>query len=533
MLVLTASLAQAVLYAELIFTIGGVGLPFSTAAHNIRISVLTSDNYYRINQTYSYVALAGSLNVGINCLNVQVGVTTNCIFDLSLVHSLLSSGTILISLPSVFPVESGSASCGLGGTGLNVYGSCIYNGLVNTITVGGLVAGVGNIAPMGMTVNVSMVMSYAVGNYSLKVSTMSGGGSVDVGGVYVATVARKLTGSQLVISSSAVSTYSPTSYTVNIFAPFDRGYVYTVLLSIPTSLQLGLSPTVVNGVLVSYLNGSLNVSVSDLRNVSLVIGNFMTGVSLQPYSIAVEIYHVGEVLFYGTQSIAMTVLRSINTLSVVQSNEVVYSRFTANFVVSDLEVGDVIRLSAPFGYFYAANQTNCSTAVVVCQAGGTLKVLAVGNGGGGLTSFSVVLVNQAFIGSYVLNVSVYDGLNVYGKQSGVLTLGVTVSNLMGVVASRSNAYLNESAIYTFNMSFTTPNATYLMVRLSPNFTVLSVQCNVNCGVPMLVSGGYLFSLSSTWVVITFSVVNPIQYGSFGRFTFQTSGNDGDKDFGVY
>ena len=160
MAVLTVSLAQAVLYAELIFSIGNVGLPATTAAQTIAISLLTADNYYRINQTYQYSALAGSLGVSVSCLSVQLGAVTNCVFALTTSHYIKPNATVQIALPTGFPVASGSANCGVSGSGLNTYASCIYNGLVNTITATGISASTATLSPMSLSLNVSMTMSY-------------------------------------------------------------------------------------------------------------------------------------------------------------------------------------------------------------------------------------------------------------------------------------------------------------------------------------------------------------------------------------
>jgi hypothetical protein len=61
---------QAVLNARLIFTIAGITMPFTASVKYINVSLLTSDNYYRIIQSYAYSAVTGSISATITCLNV-------------------------------------------------------------------------------------------------------------------------------------------------------------------------------------------------------------------------------------------------------------------------------------------------------------------------------------------------------------------------------------------------------------------------------------------------------------------------------
>ena len=180
----------------------------------------------------------------------------------------------------------------------------------------------------------------------------------------------------------------------------------------------------------------------------------------------------------------------------------VYQSFTASLTISDLAIGDSIRLSTPFSYFYDSNQTNCSTSVATCATSALLTVLAIDNAGTSLTSLAVQLINQAYLGSYSLDVSVYDSLNVYGKQTGTATLGVTTLNQLLVSATQTNPYLNENSVYTFTLNFTTPNATTLLLASSSNFSLITVSCLVNCGVSSSTSAGQLLTLLSNWAVFT-------------------------------
>jgi hypothetical protein len=105
-------------------------------------------------------------------------------------------------------------------------------------------------------------------------------------------------------------------------------------------------------------------------------------------------------MFYGSGVLAMIGLRVPTTLVVGQSNQIVYQAFTATITISNLAIGDIIKLSTLFGsYFYPNNQTNCSTAIATCNAGGILTVTSINNNGS-VTSMQVVLTNQAYIGSY-------------------------------------------------------------------------------------------------------------------------------------
>lgn len=68
-LILTANLNSPVLNAILQFSISGIGIPFSCASTTIQFSLLTYDNYYRINQTMPYSPSPGALTLSVNCLN--------------------------------------------------------------------------------------------------------------------------------------------------------------------------------------------------------------------------------------------------------------------------------------------------------------------------------------------------------------------------------------------------------------------------------------------------------------------------------
>jgi hypothetical protein len=69
-LIISSISQQAVLNARLIFTISGITMPFTTSVKYINVSLLTSDNYYRIIQNYAYSAATGSISATVTCLNV-------------------------------------------------------------------------------------------------------------------------------------------------------------------------------------------------------------------------------------------------------------------------------------------------------------------------------------------------------------------------------------------------------------------------------------------------------------------------------
>ena len=138
----------------------------------------------------------------------------------------------------------------------------------------------------------------------------------------------------------------------------------------------------------------------------------------------------------------MTNLKSISTLTVTQSNDIVYSQFVATVTMSGLSVGDSIQLSTTFpSYFYPNSQPSCTTSVINCQSSAILQVLTVASNN--LTTFSFDLVNQAFLGFYQLTFTVYsDSTHIYGKQSSSFTMNAGTYNTLIVNSSQSNPYLS-------------------------------------------------------------------------------------------
>ena len=181
------------------------------------------------------------------------------------------------------------------------------------------------------------------------------------------------------------------------------GYVYTIDLIIPVELQATfVNPSVSSATLLSYSssNYTISLSKSNLTSASILLSRLRTPPSTAPITVTVNVSNSGVRMFYGSGSIIMTALRAPATLSVIQSNQVVYQSFTASITISGLTVGDTIQLSTLFNnYFYNSNQANCSTAIVSCNSGGSLTVNSINNNGS-MTTFQVVLVNQAYVGSY-------------------------------------------------------------------------------------------------------------------------------------
>lgn len=526
-LILTASLGATVLNSNLIFTISSIGMPFTSSSVPIEVSLLTFDSYYRINQTLSYSPRPGLLTLRLTCLNYQIGSSTTCSFTVTTASSLSSDATIVIALPSSFPVSSSSSTCALSGNSLVSSTTCLYSSTFSTIQVTTMNRTISDISPLTFTLNVSMIMSQLVGNFSLALSTTSSGNIVDTGTVTISATSRQLTSTELRLISSSSTTNTPTIYTLLLNLPFDLGYTYTLILYLPVSQRPSLTVSVSNATLISYGNSTLVLTAGGLTNSLITLGNLLTPISLEPIVATISISYQGQLMFEGSQQLAMSNMRTITTFTLSQSNKIVYSAFTATIVMSDLAIGDQIHLSSTVGsYFYQFIYSNCSTEVV-CASGAVLTVSSIGNAGSGLTSFQLTLFNLPYVGSYTVTATVYDSLGIYGKQTGTLTLSTTTPNTIRYSANQTNPYLNEATTYTFVVNFTTPNATFLTV-IPSGFTVISAQCILNCNNPSFTSG-YLFPITSVYAVISLSTTNPQEFSSLAKFTFTTSNAQGTKD----
>lgn len=224
--------------------------------------------------------------------------------------------------------------------------------------------------------------------------------------------------------------------------PFNLGVTYTVSLSFPFDLQGSLSLLLTGGTLVSFSSQVLTFTASQLTsNSSIVINNLLTAASKQPTTITVNITYQGAIYFYGSTLLAMTQIRLFNYVNVVQSNQIVYSPALATITLSGLSPGDKILLVASYSYFYASSQANCSSGVITCSVSSTLTVLSVNSSG--YTTFTINMQNLGYVGQAQLNLTSYDSMQIYAKQSSIFTLATITTNVITIVANQTNPYLEE------------------------------------------------------------------------------------------
>lgn len=167
-------------------------MPFTTQPYYINISLVTTDGYYRTLQNYIYTASAGAISGSISCVDSQIGTSTYCLFSLSTSSSISSSGTIQISLPNDFPISTGSSSCQINGLGLNSVSTCYYFAKNNSIQVGQLTSSSSNIAPINLSLNISITISPFINSYQVGVYTNSQSYTVDSGSLTLTTTSRQL-----------------------------------------------------------------------------------------------------------------------------------------------------------------------------------------------------------------------------------------------------------------------------------------------------------------------------------------------------
>ena len=259
--------------------------------------------------------------MSVNCLSLEIGVTTTCVFSLATSHSLASDAVIEIVMSSSFPVATGSFQCGVSGAGLVSVAVCNSYATNTTIRASSFNLTSSSISPMSLTLNVSLTMSHSVAANSITVNTLSGGEIVDSGTVALTTVFRQLTATELVVASSSATTYSATSYTLAISLPFDAGYLYDLSISVPADLQGGfILPAISSASLVSYAKPTLMATKTGLSSASLIITGLLTPISTAPITVTLNVSYQGILLFYGSQAITMTTLRTTTSLVVVQSN---------------------------------------------------------------------------------------------------------------------------------------------------------------------------------------------------------------------
>lgn len=401
----------------------------------------------------------------------------------------------------------------------------------NSIRASSLTPTTTNILPLPLTLTFNNInMSRFVGNYSLTVYTMSRGAIVDQGSVYLATIARVLRPNEFYVSSSTSITNSVTTYTAYFSLPFDLGVTYTVVLTLPFTLQNGLALAITGGTLLSFSASVLTFTASQLtNNYSVSITNMLSPASLQPATVTLQVIYSDTVQFTGSASVAMSQIKPFGTVTVIQSNQVVYAPAIATFTLSDLQVDDKIVLTAYTG-FYENVQTNCTSGIVSCGASGVLTVL---NASSALTTFQVNIRNLGYFGQSRLNITSYDSTRTFAKQSSVVDLNTDKLNAIIITANQTNPYLSESSIYTFALTFTTPNPTSLVVTPPVGLLVTAANCLFNCGNATKSTIGYIFSVSSTNCRLTVTLTNPLAFGPSVKFTFTTTGTQGNMDYGEY
>lgn len=256
----------------------------------------------------------------------------------------------------------------------------------------------------------------------------------------------------------------------------------------------------------------------------------MTPATLQPIPISVNITYLNVTYFYGSTVITMAQPRTFTYSSLTTSNQVVYSPAIATFSLSDLVANNKIVITASYSYFYSSSQPNCSS-IITCGVSGSLTVLTANTSG--VTTFTVNIRNLGYVGQTQLNITEYDSMQIYARQSSLLTLTVTTPNAISVVANQTNPYLAESSTYTFNLTLSTPNASSLLLTPPSGLLVDSASCQLNCGAPSKLAVGYLFSVTSTTSLVTLTLTNPTSFGSTNTFVFKTSNSLGDMDFGQF
>lgn len=265
---------------------------------------------------------------------------------------------------------------------------------------------------------------------------------MDSGSLPLTTIARQLSSSQFSIISSSLITYSLTTYSIYLSLPLNIGYAFSMAVNMPFDAYSNLTPTLSSGNLVSFANQILTFTANSVINSNITVNNLMTYASLQPNVLSINISYLGTIYFYGSQTLTLTTMKQFDTISITQTNQIVYSPFIATFTLSSLNIEDKIVVAANYNYFYQTNQSACTTSVITCGINGLLSVLQNNNSVNGLTIFSVNLMNIGYIAQYSVTVTVYDSQKIYGKQSSVYTISTTVPNSLNIITSQTNPYLN-------------------------------------------------------------------------------------------
>lgn len=527
LLSISSIVSQAVLGAQLLFTLSGVGMPFTTTPAAIALSLATSDGYYRSQQTLSYQPSAGAILGSVSCGSVEIGVSTTCSLAVRTSSWLAAGGAVWVTLPTAFRVEGGSKPCLISGSGLNSQTNCVYYAANNSILIGSLTSGT-SIAPMNASFAVPITISEDVGNYSLAVATFSTGSLVDSGTLALNTSARVLRSAEFTVSSSSNVTYSPTVYTISVTLPFAASSAYSATLSLPFENQFGAAVSLSGGTLLSWTGGVLSFT-SDFSS-PLQLTGLLTARSLAPTQLSLVLLRSSVAYFRGSVTLTASALKPLSTLSLSLSNQIVGAASTGSLTISELQVSDRLTITANYSGFWSSNQSVC-TGVASCGAGGTVRVVGVDNLDSGLTGLEVGLVNLGFVGRALLTVTVYDSSGTYGKLVGSVQMVISEANSLSVSLSQSNPYLREASTYTFTVALRTPGATSLQLTPASSFSLSAAQCILNCGSPVRVGQTYLFPISSTSVVVSLSVTNPSAFDSSSVFSFKSGSSQGDMDFG--
>lgn len=132
----------------------------------------------------------------------------------------------------------------------------------------------------------------------------------------------------------------------------------------------------------------------------------------------------------------MSTARDINVYSFTQSNAVVGRVFKGTFILSDLKINDVVKV--PTAY-YSISQGDCSSNCV-CGPNGIIKVTQVNNYGSNVTQLSMNLINNGYISTSAFSINVYEDTGVFIKQTKLVSIRTTDTNILNVSASQTNPY---------------------------------------------------------------------------------------------
>lgn len=236
-------------------------------------------------------------------------------------------------------------------------------------------------------------------------------------------------------------TYTSTIYTIYFSLPFNLGVTYTIVLDFPFDAQPGLNVTVSGATLVSFTSQVLTLSTSQVTsNAAVAVSGLMTPSSLRPTTASISINYQNVTYFYGSSTLTMSQIKAFSFITVSQSNQMVFAPAIATVTLSNLFDADKVVIVPSYSYFYAANQSNCSTSTVACGLSGVLTVL--NSNSSGLTTFTINIQNLGYVGQAQLNITSYDSLQIYAKQSSLINISVTTPNLISIAANQTNPYLS-------------------------------------------------------------------------------------------